>query len=272
VTAILETAVGYYWRIVLPCGSAPRVWLWLVWQRPDVACTYRLDFATEMLQNQANIGSESLLKLVTLFRNELQYCIDTGGKLRKRFWLFNQQLSSLWLDNTQAIEGLNNEIKHIGTVAHYITWRLLSSRTVGRRAVLQVIQAAAADDIKPKDARTFYSRECANYHDEALSILADMDRFEFITADQFTALRPLPTPIQPPAPIVPRSKWCAAVISIAMNQSLANNGEDAINATLSRAFTFNVSAAGRDCDSEETWIVCHTHNKVHWAVRACIEI
>ena len=53
------------------------------------------------------------------------------------------ELGRLWLDSTQIIESLNSEIKLIGKLAAFISWRFLSCRTIGRKAVLQKLLDAA---------------------------------------------------------------------------------------------------------------------------------
>jgi hypothetical protein len=242
----LEMATDYNLRIVQPCESYPKLLLWIVVNRHDVRCEGRLRLFQDLLAAE-DICDETTLKVRWAFRFEIEYGIANGGQIRKRFWSLFHDVARMLAADTQPIEGINNEIKAISTIAPGIGWQLLSSRTTARRAVMAY---------KKADARVHFASVCASFHAAAQEILADGSRWTTSPDDFPDSQRAVKR-----APTSAVVQHCTAVALVALKREFALWDLNLKPSTeLAISFCIN-GTVGSHC-----FLVTLEHRRVHYGV------
>ena len=186
VTQTLEMCVDYQRRILSKLRQFPCLLLWLVWKEHNCRCEERMRLCNDLLtQSEQEIGDATTLKLRRVFRAEIEVAARTG-LLHQGLFNLLKHLGRLWLTDTQAIEGTNNVVKHIGALAPSISWELLSARVLVKKHLAQIPQR--------RDQETLV-QACVGAHESIHQSLADdaalpvaMQRFAVVSANTY----PLP--------------------------------------------------------------------------------
>lgn len=153
VARILESACDFHHRIWGKVCNYPYRILWLVYRPAEVVCEERQGFARKLLEDSA-VGDATTMRFRSLFEGELRHAAGTG-LLDLRLHRFVEDLASMWLPDTQLVEGANSAVKSITTWAPSISWELLASRLVIKQSI---------GGLRAKAEREAFVAKCVEHH------------------------------------------------------------------------------------------------------------
>ena len=133
VLAVLEMHCDFVRRFLVDASQFPHAILWLIKSPPDTPCSDRQRCAFDALKVTREQNA-TIWKLRTLFEKELQHAAREGV-LQEELWDLIALLAAHWYCSTQDVEGANNSIKYITTLAPNIKWGLMSSRVTIKKTI-----------------------------------------------------------------------------------------------------------------------------------------
>ena len=151
-------------------------------------CKERLTVVQELLYTDDHKLEMNARTLKNMFYEDLQAVVASGGKCGGLLWTQVALWCECLPDNTHFIEGMNNMMQVAQAFAPFMKLPLLSSRIVGRLALL----AETASTYKLAGVRPIANavvKTACEYSTQAQDIMGDITRFR--PAD------PEPTPVPP---------------------------------------------------------------------------
>ena len=125
---LIEMYTDYYLRILVPMRRFPYSLLWMIYKPPDEPCCNRKNVCRLLLtQTSLEIGDMTTLKVRACWYQEIQDAADTG-KLDHTLHALLTDIDSVWMADSQDIEGTANIVKHVGFLSNRMDWELLSNR------------------------------------------------------------------------------------------------------------------------------------------------
>jgi hypothetical protein len=225
--------------------------------------------AHELLNTAADKFDASTRKLIVVYRFEIEFILQSNGRVRQRFYDCWCTVAEKWMADTQAIEGITREVKHIGEIAPWIKWELLSSRTTARRAV----SGYKADP----GAKRAFLHTCVQCHSEAAEMLASdaasvglLGRWDVVTGNSYpeAAVGNLELPLGRARDV------CAATMLVAMKHAFVDSVDElgALAPSSRIALNMIITIPGSDGDAavaqQYNWLISLSHSSVLWGVQA----
>ena len=110
---IMEHAVDFFRRIMIPCRTFSRLVVWLIYKPHNERCEQRRQCAQDLLElfRDGRLADVTTQTFGVVFQEQLAD-IAYNGKMQHRLWVFVRDWVLLCDADTQDIEATNSILRH----------------------------------------------------------------------------------------------------------------------------------------------------------------